>query len=1343
MPQSNTSLVEFTQAIYSVNEMIAGQPAQIGLTLKRTGNLDKFDEVQILPAGGSPEPWNDFFLNNQFAQFNPGESSKVIVIDINPDGEMEGTEAFSFELLGLSGTEVGNQNTTILEIIDDDVSYVEFSQAVYRVVENDAVTPTTPQLLEVTLTRTGALDRPADVEVQLMGGSAQEGWDYDWPNGPDFNVHFEPWQRSQTITLEVFPDGEPEGTETIELQLNPLDGNTALGDQRTATVNILDDDVAYVEFAQADYRVNEDGMGQVWVTLTRTGRFDDNAEVEIKLSGGTATELDDFAFFGPQFLVFNPGETEQSVVIDIFPDGQAEGLETLDLELSIPAYTSPYTALGEQDSTTITIVDEDVPSVEFAQLTYTVNEANDLGGLEVTLTRTGDLAGLAEVNLFVQGGSAIQETDYTLLPWSHNPVVFGPGQTTQTVFLDILDDTMPELNETVVLALDSVGYTSIGVNQTATVVIEDNDVAVVEFGQLNYVADERTLSFPGQAVLTLTRSGNLDSYAQVELLATQGSAQEGSDFFFFNPFVEFNPGETSKSVVIDLSPDGMQEGTESVTFELFSDQDTLIGEQFAATLDIRDDDVSYVEFSQAVYRVVENDAVTPTTPQLLEVTLTRTGALDRPADVEVQLMGGSAQEGWDYDWPNGPDFNVHFEPWQRSQTITLEVFPDGEPEGTETIELQLNPLDGNTALGDQRTATVNILDDDVAYVEFAQADYRVNEDGMGQVWVTLTRTGRFDDNAEVEIKLSGGTATELDDFAFFGPQFLIFNPGETEQSVVIDIFPDGQAEGLETLDLELSIPAYTSPYTALGDQDSTTITIVDEAVPSVEFAQLTYTVNEANDLGGLEVTLTRTGDLAGLAEVNLFVQGGSAIQETDYTLLPWSHNPVVFGPGQTTQTVFLDILDDTMPELNETVVLALDSVGYTSIGVNQTATVVIEDNDVTVVEFGSTEYSIGETGGQVVLTLTRSGNLDGYAQAELIATGGNAQEGSDFFLSTPFIEFNPGEASKSVVVDIFSDSLAEGSEAIAFELISNTDTLIGEQYGANLVIIDPGTNGPDTIVGSETDDVIKGKGGNDVIQGLGGKDRLEGNGGKDFIDGGAGNDIIKGGNGNDDIEGGSGNDFLNGQKGDDFLKGGLGNDTYTIDSLGDIVEENVNSGTDHIRSSVSWSLSSHVENLTLTGSIAIEGVGNSTSNILKGNKRANQLEGLAGNDILKGQNGDDTLIGVDQTDLAPGQTEIDTLIGGQNADLFILGNTSHIFYDDGEAMSQGLGDYALINDFKVSQQDRIQLKGSAADYRVGASPLGTGGKAIFYQVAGETDELIAVVKGTSTLDLNSDAFDFV
>ena len=64
------------------------------------------------------------------------------------------------------------------------------------------------------------------------------------------------------------------------------------------------------------------------------------------------------------------------------------------------------------------------------------------------------------------------------------------------------------------------------------------------------------------------------------------------------------------------------------------------------------------------------------------------------------------------------------------------------------------------------------------------------------------------------------------------------------------------------------------------------------------------------------------------------------------------------------------------------------------------------------------------------------------------------------------------------------------------------------------------------------------------------------------------------------------------------MSGGDGDDTYVVDSTSDTVTENSSEGTDTIQSSVTYTASSNVENLTLTGSGDINATGNSLDNIL-------------------------------------------------------------------------------------------------------------------------------------------------
>ena len=139
------------------------------------------------------------------------------------------------------------------------------------------------------------------------------------------------------------------------------------------------------------------------------------------------------------------------------------------------------------------------------------------------------------------------------------------------------------------------------------------------------------------------------------------------------------------------------------------------------------------------------------------------------------------------------------------------------------------------------------------------------------------------------------------------------------------------------------------------------------------------------------------------------------------------------------------------------------------------------------------------------------------------------------------------------------------------------------------------------------------------------KSTLDGNGNlKIFLSESGYSYNVKGTDNIDKITTGSGNDTLNGGLGADTMIGGKGDDTYVVDNANDVVTELTGEGNDTIEASVSYTLSTNVENLTLTGSDNINATGNTLNNTLTGNSGNNILIGGAGNDIINGGDGIDT-----------------------------------------------------------------------------------------------------------------------
>jgi serralysin len=250
---------------------------------------------------------------------------------------------------------------------------------------------------------------------------------------------------------------------------------------------------------------------------------------------------------------------------------------------------------------------------------------------------------------------------------------------------------------------------------------------------------------------------------------------------------------------------------------------------------------------------------------------------------------------------------------------------------------------------------------------------------------------------------------------------------------------------------------------------------------------------------------------------------------------------------------------------------------------------------------------------------------------------------------------NAGDANERILGGKGNDTITM-NDALVAHGEQGDDVIVGGTSNVEIF----GGLGNDRLTLTSSSGRLFGDAGNDILMGSASGNELCGGPGADTLAGGAGNDSLDGGDDNDSLSGGTfsdlllggaGNDVLNGDAGADRMAGEAGDDIYYVDDAGDIVSELAASGTDTVRSWVTFSLANTasvfggVERLALLGNAAIGGTGNGLANTIIGNTAANVLSGGLGNDVLSGANGSDRLIG------GAGN---DTLIGGTGNNVFVF-----------------------------------------------------------------------------------------
>ena len=324
-------------------------------------------------------------------------------------------------------------------------------------------------------------------------------------------------------------------------------------------------------------------------------------------------------------------------------------------------------------------------------------------------------------------------------------------------------------------------------------------------------------------------------------------------------------------------------------------------------------------------------------------TLTFTISLDRtaPSDVTVHYAtsNGTATQPADYVATSG---TATITTGNTSTTVDVTINGDTLDENDETLHVDLTTPSGGIITDNQGVGTIT---DDDGSPTISVNDVTVTEGNSGTTPATFTvslsqASGR---TVTVAYATSDSTATQPSDYASTSGT-LTFNPGDTSKTVTVNVNGDTTVEPDEAFHLDLSSPTNATTSDALGVG---TITNDDVAIPPATptLAIGDATVNPEGDSGTKNADFTVTLSSAAIAPVTVAyaASDGTAAAPGDYTA---TSGTLTFSPGDTSKTISVPVVGDTVPETDETFNVDLSSPSGATIADGHGIGTIVDDDEI-------------------------------------------------------------------------------------------------------------------------------------------------------------------------------------------------------------------------------------------------------------------------------------------------------------------------------------------------------------------------------------------------------------
>ncbi|WP_428312723.1 Calx-beta domain-containing protein [Hydrocarboniphaga sp.] len=796
-------------AAYSVAE----NAGTVSLTVKRTGGSSGAAAVDYATANGSATADSDYTAQNGTLTWADGDSSdRTITLDIGDDSQLEPDETFSLSLSGASVAALGSPASATVTIENDDASLpgtLQFDAATYFVDEAGGS-------LKVNVSRTGGQDGAASVSYATSTGTATAGSDYgsasgrlDWADGD---------ASTKSFLVTITDDAVAESNETFSLALSAATG-ASLGTPASATATIADDESVQpgvFKFDAASYSVGE-AAGTLTVAVLRDIGSDGAVSVNFATSPGSATAGSDYTAKSGKLNWADGDSTPKYIVIAIGNDSLFEDPETFRIFLGTPTGGA---VMGSPNSVFATINDNDVAangSLQLDAASYQTRE--DGGSLRITVNRVDGGDGAVSVRYATTPGTASSNVDFTAasgtLSWASG------DSAPKTVDIAILQDSSYDPRETFGFTLSSpTGGAKLGSPSAATITLLDDEVrqGTLKLSDSAFTVDEAA----GVLSINVLRSDGSDGAVSVDYSSADGAAVSPGDYTAVGGTLTWADGDSTPKIIdvpiVDDSDYETTPETLTVTLAKVSGGATL-GAPDTATVTIRDNEVrpGSLQFDAAAYRAAENSGA-------LQITVNRVGGTDNAISVHYATEQGTAISGSDYrsssgtlQWAAGD---------ATSRLLTVQLIDDGAFEGDETFGIVLTDATGGASLGGPATATVTIVDDEVAFsggIHFGASAYQVDE-AAGSIAIAVVRGGSTEGSVTVAYGTVNGQAVSGADY-IAKQGTLVWAAGDMEpKTIAVQVLKDSSIEGAENFSVVLSNP---SGGVTLDDPSSASVTITD------------------------------------------------------------------------------------------------------------------------------------------------------------------------------------------------------------------------------------------------------------------------------------------------------------------------------------------------------------------------------------------------------------------------------------------------------------------------------------------------------------------------------------